>query len=138
MTNEILQPFQLNSAGGIAMTSDPNVQAQQHIVSLISTSPTERVMLPSYGTGVKGAVFSPGSQFVTGMLQQEISRAMEVFEPNITVNSINVVSTGDPEDPAQVTMDWSINNIQTGNSSGLQTATILVGGTVVQNGTIVP
>ena len=137
MSNEILQPFQLAPNGGIAMTTDPNVQATQHIMSLLATSPTERVMVPSYGTGVKDSVFAPDDDIVGFSLRSDIRSAMEQFEPNIVINDIRVVSTGDPEDPAQVDMDWSLNHIQTGSASGIQTASILIGGEVLVNGVVV-
>lgn len=134
MSNEILQPFQLNANGGIAMTSDPNVQAQQHIMSLLATAPTERVMIPAYGAGVKSYVFVPDDDIVGFNLRQDVQTAMDTFEPNIIVASIDVISTGDPEDPAEITMDWELGQIQTGASTGVNTATILIGGDVIVNG----
>ena len=39
MSTELLTPFGLDVGGQIAVTTDPNVQAQQHVNSLISTTP---------------------------------------------------------------------------------------------------
>jgi phage baseplate assembly protein W len=125
-------PFQLAPDGGIAVTTDPNRQAAQHIEAILCTSPGERVMVPTYGVPVKGAVFMPDDQIATAQIAQQITSAMATYEPNITVEAVNVSDTvGDPAGSGTIDLDWSIKNIQTGNASGVQTATILIGGRVV-------
>jgi uncharacterized protein len=131
MSSEILQPFQLASDGSVAATSDPNKQAQQHLLSLISTAPTERVMVPGYGVPIKATVFLENSRIVQSQLQNQITAALGKYEPNLDIQKVDVQDTLDPLNPVSVSVTWEIDQIQTGSSSGLQTATILIGGTVV-------
>lgn len=134
MSDEILMPFQLATDGSIAQTSDPNVQSGQHLESLLATAPTERVMQPTYGVPIKSTVFLPDDDIAVTQLEGQIEAALATFEPNITVNAISITDSGDPYDPANITVDWSVKNIQNSNSQGVLTATILVGGQVIEGG----
>jgi phage baseplate assembly protein W len=136
MSTEIVVPFALATDGAIQTTGDPNVQAQQHLTCLLSTSPGERVMVATYGVPVKGTVFLPDDDIAVSQLQGQIQAAIATWEPNITVNTVTVAGTGDPEDPTAIDVDWSINQVQTGTASGLQTATILIGGAVIDGGVL--
>lgn len=131
MSTEILQPFQLAADGSIATTSDPNQQAEQHLLSLIGTAPTERVMVPGYGVPVKNVVFLDNSNIVQSQIQQQVTAALAKYEPNLDIQNVTVLDTLDPLNPVSVSITWELDQIQTGSSSGVQTATILVGGTVV-------
>jgi uncharacterized protein len=134
MSTEAVVPFALASDGSIQATSDPNAQSQQHLTSLLSTAPTERVMVPTYGVPVKSTVFAPDDEIAVNQLQKQIQAAIATWEPNLSVNSVSVVGAGDANDPANISVDWSINAIQNANSRGVLTATILVGGLVVEGG----
>lgn len=132
MSVEILMPFGLAPDGSIAVTYNPNIQAQQHLESLVGTSPGERLMLPTYGIPLKDAVFAPNEQSMVGVLTTQINNAVANWEPNIAVNAVNVSdAVGDGSGQGTIDLDWSIRSIQNPSSSGVLTATILVGGTVV-------
>lgn len=132
MSTEMVVPFQLAPDGSIATTTDPNHQNGMHIRALISTAPGERVMVPSYGVPVKGAVFLPDDQLVVSQITEQITSAMAAYEPNIIVEAVNVsAQVGDPTGSGTIDVDWSARQIQTGNSNGVMTATVLVGGKVV-------
>ena len=135
MSTEILQPFGLAPDGSIAVTTDANQQAGQHVESLVATGPGERVMIPTYGVPLRSTVFAPDDDVAVAILQQKVQSALATWEPSITINSINVVDLpGDPTGTAGIQLDWSQNAPLNSSANGVLTATILVGGTVVGTG----
>lgn len=135
MSVEMIIPFQLAPDGSIAVTTDPNRQAQQHVDALVSTNPGERVMLPGYGVPVRDSVFSPDDETAVNNLANEITEAFAKWEPNITIDAVDFQTTpGQPDGFCTIELDWSIKQIQNATSSGVLSATILIGGTVISSG----
>jgi phage baseplate assembly protein W len=129
MSQEIQTPFSLYPDGGVIVTADPNLQIQQHIASLVTTQPGERVMLPSYGVDSSKYVFSPNDETISALLINECTSAINTWEPNVTVTGIA---------PIVNNSDAGIANIQVEFSQGTTallgqtyTATVLVGGSVI-------
>ena len=134
MSFELLAPFQLNSSGSVATTSDPAVQAQQHVTSLVSTTPGERPMLPSYGVSLQALVFAPNDPAVVTVIQQDVVSAINTWEPSLTVKSVSPVPGSDPtQGQAAVNVDYVVAGQQGAPGSSVQTATVLVGGQIVGN-----
>lgn len=57
---------------------------------LLITSKGERLMLPTYGTGLRRIVFEPNDGVVAGIIQQEIDEALNQWEPRVALESIAV------------------------------------------------
>lgn len=134
MSTELLYPFQLTPSGSIATTSDPNVQAQQHVTSLVSTNPGERVMLPGYGVALSALVFAPNSPVVTATVQRDVTNALASWEPSIIVNSVSPAAGQDPTTGmAMVNVDFQQGAQPGAPGAAVQTATILVGGDVIND-----
>lgn len=132
MASEILTPFSLDIGGGIAVTTDPNVQAQQHVDSLVSTTPGARVMQPTYGVDLTGQIFAPNPEEISAEVEMNISQAIQTWEPgvqltSVTLNPSSQVDLGD----IVVDVDVALVNQLPGGSVSPATATILLGGTVV-------
>lgn len=133
MSTELLVPFSLDSNGYLAVTQDPNVQAMQHVKSIVATQPGTRVMLPTYGIPVRSMLFNPNPQLVTMKITRDVEQQMATWEPSITV--LNVTASPNSDfGIAEVDVDFSSNPLETGL---VQTATVLVGGTVIDSSTIV-
>lgn len=135
MSTELLLPFALNPAGGIAVTTDPITQAQQHVDSLISTTPGERAMQPEYGVDLSGQVFRGDTSTLAPDVAADITRAFAAYEPGIQIGNVTPVvpQSGDPL-VGDVTIDvqWSIpGQTAASTQTGVSQATLLVGGTVV-------
>lgn len=134
MSTELVAPFQLTPSGGVAVTTDPRVQAQQHVTSLVSTNPGERVMLPGYGVPLAGLVFASNNPAVVSTIQNDVVQALAQWEPSISVNSVSPASGTDPtQGTAMVNVDFTAGATPGAPGAGVQTATILVGGTVVND-----
>lgn len=128
MSVELVVPFGLDSNGNLAVTTDPNVQAAQHVKSIVATNPGERVMLPNYGIPVRGYLFSSPFQLVQLKIQQDVKTQMARWEPSITVLGVTSPNA-DQYGVAQVDVSYTSNPLETG---GKQTATVLVGGDIVE------
>ncbi len=63
---------------------------RESLYILLSTSPGERIMLPSYGCGLKSNVFETVNESVVTEIKDIIERAILFYETRITLNSINV------------------------------------------------
>ena len=132
MPTEIAVPFHLAPDGGIAVTTNAVLETQQHIESLVATSPGERVILANYGVPARAAVFAPDNRVITTVLQTSIASAMSTWEPDVIVNSINAVASESIyEDSAVITIEWSPRFVSSLIQSGTYTSTILIGGDVV-------
>jgi phage baseplate assembly protein W len=131
MATNFLVPFSLTPQGGIATTSDPGLIALQRVESLVGTPDNERVMLPSYGVNLPGYLFAPDLSADTQQIANDISNALHIWEPAINVISVTPVVNEQQVGLDNVIVDFS----QSANSAftPTQTATVLVGGTVVTN-----
>lgn len=67
-----------------------DVDIKESLYILLSTSPGERVMYPSYGCGIKTYVFGSVSESMLTILKDMVEKAILFFEPRITVNTINI------------------------------------------------
>ncbi len=62
----------------------------QSLEILLSTSPGERVMNPSYGCGLRAMVFENLSETTLTQIEDVIERAVLFFEPRIILDSVEV------------------------------------------------
>lgn len=135
MSTELLTPFQLTPSGAIAVTTDPGVQAQQHVTSLVSTNPGDRVMLPGYGVPLAALVFASNDPVVVATIERDVTTALAQWEPSVIVNSVSPAAGQDPsQGVAMVNVDFQAGATPGAPGAGIQTATILVGGTVIADG----
>lgn len=61
----------------------------QSLWILLSTTPGERVMQPTFGCGLKRLVFEPINENILTELRDLIQRAVLFFEPRITLESVD-------------------------------------------------
>jgi phage baseplate assembly protein W len=133
MSTEIQTPFGLTPSGGVASTANPATQTQQHIQTLVSTNPGERVMLPKYGVPLSSYVFGADADVVSTAIGQNVSAAVAQWEPSVSLLDIVPVISDTSEGNAQVKIEYAPGAV-TNSLQSVSTATVLVGGTVVSNG----
>jgi Bacteriophage baseplate protein W len=123
---EISIPFQLDIHGNVAITSDESVQSEQHVSSIVTTTPGERVMLPTYGIPLKTYLFEPGADIVTQQVVLDVRSQMAEWEPGLIVTDIIPIPSNDIG-LATVDVNWE----NTPDVSAATTnAVVQVGGTV--------
>lgn len=65
------------------------------LINIFNTIPGQRILLPLFGCNLIGYVFKPVTELIGRQIGSEILRAIELWEPRVDVNNINVV--GDPD-----------------------------------------
>jgi phage baseplate assembly protein W len=86
----------ISTHGGIGMV-EGNDSVRQAIFLLLSTTPGERVMRPSYGCELRRLVFSPNDDTTAGLAIHYTRRALERWEPRIEIHRLD--ARRDPEAP---------------------------------------
>jgi len=69
---------------------------RQSIETILDTEPGERVMLPTFGCGLRRYLMQPNSTATRTAMQQEISGSLSRWEPRILVISVTVTPGDDP------------------------------------------
>ncbi|HTQ55566.1 MAG TPA: GPW/gp25 family protein [Bryobacteraceae bacterium] len=88
-------PPHLDSTGQWA-TSVAGQNVRESIQILLLTRFGERLMYPNYGSALRTYLFAPNNAATRKSVQDEITRALQIWEPRIVVDSILV--DPDPSD----------------------------------------
>ena len=62
------------------------------LIQLILTNPGDRVMLPQFGTALRKYFYEPNTAATRQKIQTEIIKAIDTWEPRITVKDISVTN----------------------------------------------
>lgn len=94
MTNPIIGsgwtfPPKTDAQGGISLTNDFS-ELDQAIQIILSTSPGQRVMRPTFGCRLQELVFSPNDSRTAAQARRYVEEALGMWEPRIRVNDIRV------------------------------------------------
>jgi phage baseplate assembly protein W len=76
------------SLRGKARMVSADEDIRQSLRILLSTTPGERVMQPSFGCGLKLKVYESINENTITLLKDVIQRAILFFEPRVTLNTI--------------------------------------------------
>ena len=88
MTSEIAVPFRLDTSGRVVMTDDPDDRVHLHVLALLNTSPTERMLVPGYGTEINSLVFAdPDGDAVAAQAALLVRDAFRTYEPGVDLVS---------------------------------------------------
>lgn len=89
-------PPEFNKRGTVKrVTAENDIAESLHI--LLSTTPGERLMQPTYGCGLKSHVFDEINQGTITVITDLVKRAILFFEPRVVVERITV-NTANEED----------------------------------------
>ena len=80
---------------------------------LLSTSPGERVMQPSYGCGLNKMVFESMDESAITEIKDLIGRAILFFEPRITLEDIEIDVSDLDEGLLNIVIEYTIISINT-------------------------
>jgi uncharacterized protein len=94
-------PFRPDTNG--AMTSVGGMELiRQSITIILDTEPGERIMLPSFGCGLRRYLMEPNALSTRTAMAEDITTALRLWEPRIRL--VNVAVTPD-KDPSLVWID---------------------------------
>lgn len=126
--SEIAVPFHIDSAtGGVAVLTSYLDIINQHLATIIMTTPLERLMNPGYGAGVEEYIFRPADDLQAALLQSDIQAQISAFEPDVQI--INISAAVVPGSPTQINVMVSYSVVP---FEGTNTVTVTTGGTVTQ------
>lgn len=123
---EVLVPFQINPATGqVATVSEYQDVIAQHVLSVLMTARTERVMLPTYGVGMETYVFQPDTPLVSAQIQSSVISAFKNWEPAVSIQNVNVRQDSQNPNVLNVSVQYSTVPYQ-----AVQTITVALGGAI--------
>ena len=89
-------PPRVGADGRIAW-SEGEVNIRENIEIILRTEERERINLPAFGGGLRRFLFEPNTVTTRFQIQDRITRALQQWEPRVTVSSVDVEE--DPRDP---------------------------------------
>jgi phage baseplate assembly protein W len=69
---------------------------RQSIETILDTEPGERVMLPTFGCGLRRFLMAPNTVATRTAISLDISQALAQWEPRIRVSAVNVTPGEEP------------------------------------------
>lgn len=100
-------PPALDEDGRVAWSQGPT-NVRESIRVILMTDPGERLMLPSFGAGLRSFLFKPNTAATHRLIEERITRALIRWEPRAQLGSVEVAR--DPEDAqkANVTVKYKL------------------------------
>ncbi len=94
MANDIIGsgwtfPPKIDAQGGISLTNDRS-ELDQAIRIILSTSPGQRVMRPTFGCRLQELVFAPNDSETAAEARRFVEEAIGMWEPRVRIVSVNV------------------------------------------------
>ncbi|HUF39607.1 MAG TPA: GPW/gp25 family protein [Anaerolineales bacterium] len=100
-------PPRIDAQGGLALT-DAASEIRQAILIILSTSPGQRVMRPTFGCRLHELVFAPNNSLTAAQARRYVEEAIGMWEPRVRLANIDV--RPDPSDHARllISVDYEI------------------------------
>lgn len=95
-------PPKIDLQGGIALTNERD-ELGQAIHIILSTSPGQRVMRPTFGCKLHELVFAPNNSHTAAHARRYVEAALGMWEPRITV--LHVDAQLDSQDTNRLIID---------------------------------
>ena len=86
-------PVSTASGGGIALAHGTE-DLEQAIRLILGTAKGERPMRPEFGCAIHDYVFAPADITTAGQIAYEVKRAVEQWEPRVSVADVDVTVDG--------------------------------------------
>ena len=117
-------PPRVGSDGRVAW-SEGETNVREAIRIILMTERRERLMLPEFGGGLSGYLFEPNTVTTRRLIKDRIQRALEQWEPRISVESVAVEP--DAEDPQAAVATVSYRLVATRARESVTLAVTLTG-----------
>ncbi|MGC9466968.1 MAG: GPW/gp25 family protein [Anaerolineae bacterium] len=100
-------PPHIGPQGGIALTHERN-EIDQAIHIILSTSPGERVMRPTFGCRLHDLVFAPNNSHTAARARRYVEEALGMWEPRVNVIRVDVRQDPDEANTLIIEIDYEI------------------------------
>jgi phage baseplate assembly protein W len=88
--------------------SEGETNIRQAIEVILKTEERERVNLPSFGAGLRRYLFEPNTVGTRHQIADRIQRALQLWEPRITVSRVEVEDDADDPQSAVATIHYQL------------------------------
>jgi len=95
-------PPKIDQQGGVSLTNERN-ELQQSIQVILSTSPGQRVMRPTFGCRLQELVFQPNNNLTIAQVRRYVEEALGMWEPRIIIKNVDV--NPDSQDAGRLLID---------------------------------
>jgi len=95
-------------ADGRVVWSEGPVNIREAIQVVLLTEPGERLQLSDFGGRLRSALFEPNTVSTRRIVQEEIERALRLWEPRITLLSVTVDEDEDDPRAALATIAYQL------------------------------
>lgn len=96
------------------VSEEEDIQQSLHI--LLSTSPGERIMQPTYGCDLHSIVFDNISESTITEIKDIVQRAILFFEPRIILNSVDIDTSQQFDGLLTIVLDYIIRTTNSRNN----------------------
>ncbi|RLA83730.1 MAG: baseplate protein [Epsilonproteobacteria bacterium] len=100
-------PFKINKDGNVALVSNED-DIQEAIKIVLQTAPGERVMRPDFGCGINNYVFSIINTANLLQIENEIQRALTLYEPRILIQKVKASSAQSDNGYLDVSIEYLV------------------------------
>lgn len=100
-------PPQISPQGGLALTNEQN-ELSQAIFIILSTSPGQRVMRPTFGCRLNELVFAPNNAQTAARARRYVTEALGMWEPRIRVIEVNIHPDDDRDNRLIIDIEYEI------------------------------
>ena len=120
-------PPRIDPQGGLALTNDRS-ELVQAIYIILSTSPGQRVMRPTFGCRLHELVFAPNNSQTAIQAKRFVEEALGMWEPRIDV--VEIDPHPDREDPSRLLINIKYRIKATNDARNIVYPFYLLGGRV--------
>lgn len=108
-------PLVPTQTGALPVADGPE-KVRLGIAIILDTEPGERLMLPTFGCGLRRFLMQPNTTATRAAMQREIETALNAWEPRIKLESV-AVTPGD--DPSLVLVQIAYRHLRDGRRDNL-------------------
>ena len=98
-------PPRVGSEGRVEWSTGPQ-NIRECIEIILSTELKERLMIPQFGCGLNEFLFEPNTVTTRRLIQENVKQAIEIWEPRIQINSIDVDPVQGLSNAIQITISY--------------------------------
>lgn len=100
-------PIGLNDDGSFELAIEDE-DIKEAILIILNTSPGERVMRPEFGCGIHNHVFSVINNSNLKLIEEEVEKALILFEPRITIDNLLVTVDKNEGSKLIINIEYSV------------------------------
>ncbi len=100
-------PPRVGPQGGVLLASEHD-EIDQAIHIILSTSPGERVMRPTFGCRLHDLLFAPNNSHTAAQARRYVEEALGMWEPRINVRRIDVRPDQDADHRLVIEVEYEI------------------------------